>query len=154
MLTFLRSFKFAGQGLRACLRERNFRFHIALSAYMYTFLLLHDWFQLTRGEWAALVLVTALVLGVEALNTALEAAVDLACPQRHPLAARAKDAGAAAVLLCSAGALAVGVVLLWQPEAFRAMFAYYQQRPFMLAPLAVSLVGAAWFIWGIGRKKP
>ena len=152
MLAFLRSFRFAFRGLCVCLRERNFRFHMTLSAYMYGFLLLHDWFVLTRGEWAALVLITALVLGVEALNTAIEAAVDLACPQRHPLAARAKDAGAAAVLLCSVGAIAVGVVLLWQPEAFRAMFEYYQVRPAMLIPLAVSLIGAAWFIWGVGRK--
>ena len=154
MLAFLRSFRFAARGLRVCLRERNFRFHLALSAYMYGFLLVHDWFQLTRGEWAALVLVTALVLAAEAFNTALEAVVDLACPQRHPLAARAKDAAAAAVLLCSIGAVIAGVVLLYQPAAFRAMFEYYRAHPGMLAVLAVSLVGAAWFIWGIGRKKP
>jgi len=153
MLRFLRSFRYAFRGLALCLRERNFRFHIALSAYMYGFLLVYDWFVLTRGEWAALVLITALVLAVEAFNTAIEAVVDLACPQRHPLAARAKDIGAAAVLVCSAGAVVAGVVVLYQPEAFRAMFTYYQARPGMLVLLGISLVGAAWFIWGIGRKK-
>jgi len=153
MLPFLRSFRFAGRGLLLCLRERNFRFHITLAAYMYGFLLLHDWFLLARWEWAILLFATVLVLAAEAFNTAIEAVVDLASPGRHPLAARAKDIAAAAVLICSLGAVAVGVVLLWQPAAFAAMFAYYEARPGMLAVLALSLVGAAWFIWGIGRKK-
>jgi len=153
MLPFLRSFRYAFRGLALCLRERNFRFHLALSAYMYGFLLAYDWFVLSRGEWAALILVTALVLLAEAFNTAIEAIVDLVSPQRQPLAAKAKDVGAAAVLVCSIGAVAAGVTLLYQPAAFRALWAYYQQRPGMFALLAVTLIGAAWFIWGIGRKK-
>jgi hypothetical protein len=36
------------------------------------------------GEWIALVLAITLVLALEALNTALEAVVDLASPQLHP----------------------------------------------------------------------
>jgi len=152
MLAFLRSFRFAGRGLRACLRERNFRFHLALSAYMYGFLL-HGWFSLQRYEWALLIFTTVLVLAAEALNTAIEAAVDLACPEIHPLAARAKDVGAAAVLVCSVGAVAVGLVLLWQPPAFQLMLEYYRQHPGMLVLLGISLVGAAWFIFGIRRKK-
>jgi len=153
MSAFLRSFRYAFRGLRACLRERNFRFQLTLAAYMHGFLLVHGWFTLTRGEWAALIVATVLVLAAEAFNTAIEAVVDLASPDRHPLAARAKDIAAAAVLVCSLGALAAGVVLLWQTEAFAAMLAYYRQRPAMLVPLGISLVGAAGFIWGIGRKK-
>ena len=153
MLSFFRSFRFAAHGLLLCLRERNFRFHLALAIYMYTFLLIFDWFTLTRGEWAALILATVFVLAAEAFNTAIEATVDLASPDIHPLAARAKDLGAAAVLVCAAAAVAVGLVVLWQPAAFSAMLAHYQARPVMLAPLGLSLVGATWFIWGVGRKK-
>ncbi|MBO7740926.1 MAG: diacylglycerol kinase [Victivallales bacterium] len=35
----------------------------------------------------------------ELINTAIEAVVDLACPEWHPLAKRAKDLGSAAVLM-------------------------------------------------------
>jgi len=152
-MPFLRSFRYAFKGLRHCLRERNFRFHTALAAYMFGYLLLFDWFTLTRGEWAALVLVVALVLFSEAVNTSLEALVDLVSPETHPLAAKAKDVGAAAVLVCSIGAVAVGVALLWQPEAFRAMAAYYKERPLMLLALAGSLTATGlWVFPDWGRK--
>ena len=153
MLPFLRSFRYALRGLALCLRERNFRFHLALSAYMYGYLLLYDWFRLSRGQWAVLILATALVLAAEAFNTAIEAFVDLVSPGRHALAARAKDAAAGAVLLCAGGAAAVGCALLWQPAAFRALYDYYRQRPGMFALLAGSLALAGLFIFAQPRKR-
>ena len=57
----------------------------------------------------------ALVLALELLNSALEAALDLVSPDPHPLAERAKDAGAGAVLVASALALLVGLVHLGPP---------------------------------------
>jgi len=120
---------------------------------MYGYLLAYDWFALSRGGWAALIVTTAIVLAAEAFNSAVEAVVDLASPDKHPFAAKAKDIAAAAVLLCSVGAIAVGIVLLYQPEAFRALWAYYRQTPAMLAVLGLSLVGTAWFILGFRRKK-
>jgi diacylglycerol kinase (ATP) len=51
------------------------------------------------------------VLGAEALNTAIEFVVDLVSPQWHPLARDAKDVAAAAVLLASAAALGVGLLV-------------------------------------------
>ena len=46
---------------------------------------------------ALLVCAVLLVMMVELVNSSLEAVVDLASPQLHPLAKRAKDAGSAAV---------------------------------------------------------
>ena len=46
-----------------------------------------------------LVAAALLLLVVELLNSALEAIVDKASPEIHPLAKRAKDMGSAAVLL-------------------------------------------------------
>lgn len=60
----------------------------------------------------AVLLVSALVLVAELVNTAVEAVVDLLAPDRRPLAAAAKDAAAGAVLVASAFAVAVGVVAL------------------------------------------
>ena len=154
MLAFARSFRYAFRGLRHCLRERNFRFHTALAAYMFGYLLLFDWFTLTRGEWAALIIATALVLFSEAVNTALEALVDLVSPGRHPLAAKAKDVGAGAVLVCSICAVAVGIAVLWQPGAFRALYEYYKAKPLMLLALAGSLTATGlWVFPDWGRKK-
>lgn len=64
---------------------------------------------------APVLLACALVLGLELLNTALEAVVDLASPEWQPLAKVAKDAAAGAVLVASLGALLVGVVELGPP---------------------------------------
>jgi diacylglycerol kinase (ATP) len=48
---------------------------------------------------AVLLLANTLVLIVELLNSAIEAIVDLASPDHHPLAKQAKDMGSAAVLI-------------------------------------------------------
>ena len=58
-----------------------------------------------------ILLVAALVLSLELVNTALEALTDLVSPVYHPLAKRAKDTAAAAVFLASLFALGLGVYL-------------------------------------------
>jgi diacylglycerol kinase len=62
-----------------------------------------------------LVLATALVLILEGINTAIEAAVDLAAPDRHPLAKAAKDLAAAMVLIAAIASAAVGFIILGPP---------------------------------------
>lgn len=65
--------------------------------------------QLAVLEWALIVAAIALVWTAEAVNTAIEAAIDLASPERHPLAGKAKDAAAGAVLVAALGAALIGV---------------------------------------------
>jgi len=69
----------------------------------------------TRTEWAVLVLTIASVLILEGLNTAIEAAVDLASPNVHPLAKVAKDVAAGTVLVAAAAAVLVGLLVLGPP---------------------------------------
>jgi|SRR5699024_3023755 len=57
------------------------------------------WLGHTGIERAVLVLSLLIVLIVELLNTAVEAAIDRIGSEHHPLSARAKDLGSAAVLL-------------------------------------------------------
>lgn len=66
---------------------------------------------LERWEWLALVLTIGLVLFAEGVNTAIEATVDIATSQRHPLARIAKDVGAGSVLLCAIVSVIVGCIL-------------------------------------------
>jgi diacylglycerol kinase len=73
------------------------------------------WLRPTRMEWAVLVLTIMVVWMAEFFNTALEALVDLASPDYHPLAKSAKDIAAAAVLVGALGAVVVGLLILGPP---------------------------------------
>lgn len=64
---------------------------------------------------APVVLACGLVLTAEVMNTAVETVVDLVRPEYDPLAGRAKDVAASAVLLAAATSVAVGLVVLGPP---------------------------------------
>jgi len=67
----------------------------------------------TGVERALMVGSVLLILIVEILNSALEAVVDKASPERHELAKRAKDMGSAAVLLSLINAAVIWACVLW-----------------------------------------
>lgn len=67
----------------------------------------------TGVDRALLVGSIILILIVEILNSALEAVVDKASPEKHELAKRAKDMGSAAVLISLFNAAAVWACVLW-----------------------------------------
>lgn len=102
--------KHAFEGLVLAWRtQRNFRIQIVLAIVAVAV------FAALRAPvlaFAILALTIALVLAFEAMNTALEALVDLVSPERHALAKAAKDAAAGAVLIAALGALAVGSLLV------------------------------------------
>lgn len=101
-----RAFRFAYAGLAYAWRaERNFRLEVMLGL-----LALALAFYLEVPLWP-IILASALVLTLELLNTAIEAAIDLLAPGYHPLAERAKDAAAAAVLVASIAAALTGAFL-------------------------------------------
>lgn len=107
------SIRHALRGLAVVLRaQRNAWIHAAASLLVMS---LAVWLQLEARDWAALLLAIGLVWMAELLNTALEAVVDLASPDAHPLARAGKDVGAAAVLLAAATSAAVGLAILGPP---------------------------------------
>ena len=65
------------------------------------------------AERAMLVGCVLLVLVAELLNTGVEAVVDIASPEFRPLAAKAKNAAAGAVLVAVMNAGAVWGIILW-----------------------------------------
>jgi diacylglycerol kinase len=73
------------------------------------------WLCLPVRDWAVLLLTIALVWTAEFINSALEAVVDLASPQQHPLAKVGKDVGAAAVLIAALTSIFVGLLILGPP---------------------------------------
>ena len=103
------SFAHAGRGiLRLWLTQWNFRIHVVAALIA---VLLGFYFRITAIEWLILVGAIGLVLCAEALNTAIERAVDLLEPRLHPRARDAKDLAAAAVLVASICAAIIGAIL-------------------------------------------
>lgn len=104
---FLTSFRYALAGIVECYRVgRNIRVQTAAAVLV---VLLGLFFQVSAGEWCALFICIGLVLGGECMNTAVEDAVDLACPRIDPLAKAAKDLAAGAVLVFSLASVAMGL---------------------------------------------
>lgn len=64
---------------------------------------------------APVLLACGLVLAAEMMNTAIETVVDLVRPEFDPLAGRAKDVAASAVLVAAGTSLTVGLVVLGPP---------------------------------------
>ena len=156
MKALLKSFGYAFAGIFRTLRtERNMRIHLVVSAYMYGYLLIYDFFEVSRTGFAVLFLANALVMMGEMINTALENVVDLVEQRKNEYCKVAKDAAAGAVLIGAIFSVLVGIALLWQPQAFRALFAYYRDNPVWIAVLAVSLALSFLFIFrfGKGRKQ-
>jgi len=115
------SFRYAAQGLGySLLTQRNFRIHVTTGVLVFGLAL---WLQLSLDRLAVLVLTVTAVLVLELLNTAMEAAVDLAVGRRyHPLARIAKDCAAAAVLVAAVASLLIALLLLLPPLLLRLSF--------------------------------
>jgi len=70
------------------------------------------YFGVTRAEWCWIILAIISVWTAEALNTAFEFLTDVASPEFHPLAGKAKDVAAGAVLITAIGAVVIGIVIM------------------------------------------
>ncbi len=109
----VRSFTFAFAGLFFLFRtQRNARIELFIGAAAFV---VAWWVGISRAEWGVLVLTSGCVIILEGLNTAVEAAVDLASPEIHPLAKTAKDVAAGMVLVAAIASVAVGAIILGPP---------------------------------------
>ena len=103
------SFGYAFQGIAyAWSTQRHLRVHAGVAALA---VLLGLALRISATDWAVLCLTIATVTALELLNTVVEAVVDLASPDFHPLAKVAKDVAAASVLVAAGGGVAVGAFL-------------------------------------------
>jgi diacylglycerol kinase (ATP) len=106
----LKSFGFAWAGIAyTWSHEPNFRIEVVVGSLA---VILSLWLQVSP---VPILIMGAVVLALEIMNSAIEAIVDLASPDIHPLAKLAKDAAAGAVFIASI--LAVFVGLFWMGGA-------------------------------------
>ena len=107
--SILESFNVAFEGIIHVLRtQRNMRIHFVIAVAVLVAALAVD---VSKIELIVLLLSIAFVLIAEMLNTAVEAAVDVASTSFDPMAKLAKDIAAGAVLIAAINALAVGYLV-------------------------------------------
>src|SRR5712692_2717238 len=111
-LTFtgrIRSFKCAFRGIWVMIAsQHNAWIHAAATIVVVA---VSFYFHLSRAEWCWIILAVISVWTAEALNTAFEFLTDVASPDFHPLAEKAKDVAAGAVLIAACGAALIGIVV-------------------------------------------
>ena len=108
-----KSFQYAFEGWWYVIRtQHNAWIHAIISLFVFG---LGFWLALPPRDWAVIILAVMAVWMAEFMNTALEALVDMATSEFHPLAKIAKDVAAAAVLVGAAGAVLVGLLIMGPP---------------------------------------
>lgn len=131
----------AFRGLSLAARTQpHFRVHLLMAAGVLVAAVASGLSAVELGVGAVAI---GLVLAAELLNTSLELLTDLVHPEADAQAAAVKDVSAAAVLLASVCAAAVGA-FLFLPHLFAVAHALTQGLPAVLAALffAAFLVGA------------
>ena len=102
-------FGYAFQGIFNTIRtERNIKIHCAAAILVTIFGI---WLQISKTEWMICFILFGLILALELVNTAVEATVDLFTEERKPLAKKAKDAAAGAVLIVAIFAAVIGILI-------------------------------------------
>ena len=104
-----KSFGYSFQGIFNTIRtERNIKIHCAAAILVTIFGI---WLQISKTEWMICFILFGLILALELVNTAVEATVDLFTEERKPLAKKAKDAAAGAVLIVAIFAAVIGILI-------------------------------------------
>lgn len=105
----LKSFYYAFQGLKLFFQTQHNAWIHAVSAIVV--ILLGFLFNINTTEWCWLIVAIAMVFITEMLNTAIEFLCDFVSSEIHPQIKKVKDVSAAAVLIASVAAVAIGLIL-------------------------------------------
>lgn len=104
-----KSFEHAFDGIiTTIIEERNIKIHLTIATLVIIFGFI---FHIRYVEWLICLTLFALVIALEITNTAIEAVVDLCSPEIHPLAKKAKDCAAGAVLVAAIFAAIIGLLI-------------------------------------------
>lgn len=113
MTKFVRNVGLALSGIGLAVRtQRHMQVHCVAAAIVVG---LGLYLSLDAIRWSLIVFAIGLVVSAELMNTAIEQAVDLASPERHPLAKTAKDVAAGAVLAAALVAITIGLLVMGPP---------------------------------------
>lgn len=114
LLRLLRSFGYALRGIGCGIQtQRNLRIHLVALAVVISFNCIAG---LSVTHWCIEILCCMLVISLEIVNTALEAACDKISTKQHILIGHAKDAAAGAVLVSAAGAVVIALLVFFRGD--------------------------------------
>ena len=108
-ITLIQSFKYAFEGIfRFLMKERNFRIHVLI-----TFLVIIAGFifRIERIEWVVILLLVAIVLISEAINSCIERICDFISPGLDKRIKAIKDISAGVVLIGAIISIIVGCII-------------------------------------------
>ena len=106
---FINSFHYSWDGIKYAFKyEQSMFIHVLMTLLVVVCGIV---LELNFQEWLLCIILIGLVIATELINTAIEAVVDLACPEIQPLAKTAKDTAAAAVFVFALTALLCGLFL-------------------------------------------
>ena len=105
------AFGYAFKGIYSFFKEEaHAKIHLAVFIMV---LIAGVYFQITRLEWFIILICTALVFGLEMLNSALEKALDQIHPGQNENIGKAKDIAAGAVLMSAIVSVILGLMVFW-----------------------------------------
>lgn len=108
-MRFLKSVIYAWQGIKYCFNsEKNFRIQLAVTLIT---LLAAILLKISAGEWVAVLICIALVLGLEMVNSAIEKLCNIVTESIHPVIKQVKDIAAGAVFLVSIISFITGCII-------------------------------------------
>ena len=109
MRKFFKAFDYAWNGILYGVKaERNLKFHLVAAIVV---ILVGFFTGLSVIEWSIVVLLISGMLAFEMMNAAIERVVDLVTLENHPLAKRAKDLAAGAVLVYAISSVVIGLII-------------------------------------------
>ena len=104
-----KSFTYAWSGIKELLRtEHNTWIHLFLTIIAVILALV---FNISIGEWTALIICMTMVWTAEIFNTCIEKLLDFISTDRHTQIKNIKDMAAAAVLMASWAAIIIGAII-------------------------------------------
>ena len=140
----LKSFGCAIKGFfGAVCSEGHLRFHLVAAVYVLVF---SSFYNFSAAQLAILIILIALVIAAELVNTAIENTCDAVTTEQNEHIRRAKDMAAGAVLVLSIAAAAIAVIFFWNLEVIKNVFVYFSQNTPMLILLIISAVVSVLFI--------
>lgn len=153
MKSQLKSFGYAFRGIGSALKEEgHLRFHLVAAVYV---IALSFFYQLSAVKWAVVLILIALIIFAELINTAIEKLCDLITGEYDLRIKFIKDVSAAAVLVLSFAAVATAFIFYFDVDKIKSLCLYFFNNPILLILLIVSIIISVVFIWAgpTGIKK-
>lgn len=140
----LRSFGYAFKGIgRSICTESHLRFHLVAAFYVIIFSMFYSF---SATQYAVLILLIAVVIALELINTAIENVCDLVTTNQNAHIKTAKDAAAGAVLTVSVAAAVTAVLFFVDMNGIKSAYRFFAGNPVMLVLLIVSAAVSAVFV--------